>query len=355
MFESVRDYITEVRIIFREAGLEFVGQDKAHLVVFRYVIIAKNIKAVGGSYEFDSPNPIEVCVKTRAIAAHLRCSSPRDIISFEIDPNVPDRLIFNVQNRDKISRAEIVLPIPDDPEVNVEEFNSLKWYGAVTMSSALFHDMIRDLSSADPNPPLVTLTCDGYIFTLTADGLMSRVTFTVTDKQVPPSKKIKKEEEEEEEHSEGEVQDDLSNGGVLFRRSAVSQWPVTATYPIAFMQRVAKAKNVCSKISILLRAEYPVAFVYDSQIGVLTYIISPRTEEDIGDPAPPPGAHKRPLPSPTAPAATIRGSYGQRQKRKRMQQPAVDDEGGESALPALPPIGRMEDEDDIAESILAKK
>lgn len=277
VFESIRDYIAECRIVFREVGMEFVGQDSAKVVVFRYVIVAKSIRAVGGTYTFNSPTPtIEVSAKTRAIAAHLRCSSPRDIISFEIDPAVPDRLIFNVQNNDKNSRAEIVLPMSNGPNADVE-FDSFKWYGAVTMSSSLFHDMIRDLSSVDPEPPLVALYCDGYTFRLTAEGLLSRVTFTVSDRQ-----------------QQQQQQEDDGGGGVSFKRNDAGRWPVAATYPISFMQRVAKAKNVCGKISILLRAEYPVACVYDTQIGMLTYIISPRVEEDIGDPTPPPGANKRP-------------------------------------------------------------
>jgi len=374
VFESIRDYIGEVRIIFREQGLEFVGQDSPKVVVFRYVIVAKSIRAVGGSYTFNSPRPIEVSVKTRAIAAHLRCSSPRDVISFEIDPAIPDRLIFNVQNNDKNSRADIVLPTPDGPIVDVEEFNSLKWYGAVTMSSSLFHDMIRDLSSADPNPALVSLYCDGYTFTLTADGLMSKVTFTVSDKQQPAApaarggetaaivgggkkqradtpqgpRKTDSEDsssEPEEEEAEKETVEEQVTSGVLFRRTEASQWPVAARYPISFMQRVAKAKNVCGKISILLRADYPVAFVYDSQIGVLTYIISPREEEDIGDPAPPPGANKRPASSSGV------SSYGMRMKRKRTVQPVQDDSDEEEQQTPVP-IPKKDDEDEIADALM---
>ena len=369
VFESIRDYVSECRIIFREQGMEFVGQDSAKVVVFRYVIVAKSIRAVGGSYFFNSPRPIEVSAKTRAIAAHLRCSSPRDVISFEIDPAIPDKLIFNVQNSDKNSRADITLPTPDGPVIDVLEFNSLKWYGAVTMSSSLFHDMIRDLSSADPNPPLVALYCDGYTFTLTADGLMSRVTFTVSDKHqqqtmampapaaagtaiAPVTSTDKKKkgkdpvEEEDVEKTVATEQEQAANSGVVFKRTDASQWPVAATYPISFMQRVAKAKNVCGKITILLRADYPVAFVYDSQIGVLTYIISPRVEEDIGDPTPPPGLNKRPTAGMMA--------YNLRQKKRRIiaaNGAPVQVEEDDGKVVVHDPIVKREDEDEIAENL----
>ena len=316
VFESIRDYISECRLIFRPETVEFVGQDSAKVVVFRYIIQAKSIRTIGGVYEFDSSKNIEVSVKTRSIAAHLRCSSPRDTITFEIDPNIPDKLIFKVQNSEKDSRVEIVLPVPDGPTADTEEYNQFRWNGVVTMSSSLFHDMIRDLSAADPYPPLVHLYCDGYVFQFTANGFQSKVVFTVSDQSesqhqqqqlaaVVPKKEgepaaagLSRSDREEEEEKVGEKGDQTAaaaSAGVQFRRAGSNGWPVSASYPISFMQRVIKAKNVCSKISICVREDYPIAFVYHTQIGILTYIITPRVEEDVMDSisGPPPGANKR--------------------------------------------------------------
>ena len=329
MFESIRDYISECWLFFREDGAEFVGQDSAKVVVFRYVIEAKCIRTLGGSYEFDSPRPIEVNVKTRSIAAHLRCSSPRDMITFAIDPLVPDRLIFSVQNSEKYSRAEIVLPSPDVPAIDTDEIESLQWNGAVTMSSSLFHDMIRDLSSADPNPPLVHLYCDGYTFSLTANGLLSKVVFTVTDRQ--------KEEEDAKKKNDGGDGDDHT---VSFKRKDTGLWPVSAMYPISFMQRVIKAKNVCSKVSIHVRGDYPVAFVYHTQIGVLTYIITPRVEDDIGEPGPPPGSLKRP--PATRPVLTTRANFAL--KKRRMAARPIAESDDEEEAPQVEKIKEDEDE-----------
>lgn len=271
-FESIRDYISESMVIFRESGVEFVGQDKSKVIVYQYVLPAKNIKATQGKYVFDSKEPIEVTVWTKAIAAHLKCSSPRDDISFEINPAVPNRLIFSVKNEFKNSRADIVTIVPENESVDIDSVNSLKWLGAITMSSAMFHDMIRDLFSAEPEDSLVSLHCDGRNFVLSAKGLMSKVTFTVGDRKSTA----------EEDSS---VVFDTEKG----------KWPVSETYPISFLQRAAKAKNVCSKISIYLRQDYPVALVYDSQIGTLTYIVAPRLSSDVGlMPPAPPGANKRP-------------------------------------------------------------
>jgi hypothetical protein len=87
-----------------------------------------------------------------------------------------------------------------------------------------------------------------------------------------------------------------------------ARWPVREKYPIQFLQRVAKAKNVCSKITIHVRPNYAAAFEYDSQIGKLCYIIAPRYDEDVGASHPPPGAARR-MQMPTS-AAIRRSGVG---------------------------------------------
>jgi len=309
--------------------MEFVGHDNGWVVIFQYVISARSIRAVGGEYEFDSPSgPINVDVRTCMIATALRCTSPRDMVTFQIDPTKPDRLVFRVQNPEnsKDSCFNIVLPMPTSDPIEPEDILSYQWHGCVTMPSNLFHDMIRDLSSADES--IVMMECDGETFSLAANGLMCQVTFKVSSNvALPALEDVKKEEEEEEETSrhhhskkkkkktaankpkgdEEESEEDADDEEEEEEEVAVVapcrkqsiciekkglEWPARGTYPISFMQRVAKAKNVCSKISVHVRNNYPIKFVYDTQIGTLTYIIALRVEEDVVDTLPP--APKRP-------------------------------------------------------------
>jgi hypothetical protein len=41
VFESIRDFIGECRLVFREDNVEFIGQDSASVVIFRCIIPAK--------------------------------------------------------------------------------------------------------------------------------------------------------------------------------------------------------------------------------------------------------------------------------------------------------------------------
>lgn len=354
VFESIRDFIGECRLIFREENVEFIGSDSANVVVFRCLIPAKNVRAVGGSYEFHSKKPIDVDVKTKEIATRLRCSSPRDIITFEIDPALPNCLVFIVQNLEssKYSRAEITLPMPMEDKIDADGVDSLEWFGSITMSSALFHDMIRDIASTDPNPPIVELYCDGYLLRLTAKGVISKVSFTIADKSqqqqqqtpaITPALVTSHAVKDDSSSSASDSDNDSDSGseseenttpeampGVHFERSkAHEHWPVKETYPIVFLQRVAKAKNVCSKITVHVRPGYPVAFEYDSQIGVLTYIISPRDADDIGDPSQlSTGVVKRPPPAMSSRDLAKIQPLNKRGRRTRPMEVEEGDDGG---------------------------
>jgi hypothetical protein len=306
-FESIKDYIHECRLFFRENNMEFVGNDRANRVVFRYIIQKDAVEKLGGTYEFIVSSsegtttivPIEVFIKTKTLATFLRCSSQKDTISFEIDAiKRPNVLVFEVWNASGVStHAEISLPLPDSgssspSSMDVEQYNSARWVSAVTMPSAKFHEIVRNLVAADPDPALIHLYYDGEILKFSTAGLLSRVSCTVaTDKQYAPKPlplaRIKGEDEEEEEDpstttTTAAKKKTMSSSGIYCKntKQSAGHFPIEASYHINFIQRVVKAKGVCSRITIYMRKKFPVAFVYFTQIGVLSYMISPSEEEE---------------------------------------------------------------------------
>lgn len=379
VFESVRDLFGECRLVFREDGMEFLGCDNGYVLIFRYTISAKSIRAAGGEYEFDSPSgPISVHVMTKSIATSLRCSSPRDMVTFQIDPTVPDRLIFRVQNPEnsKDSRFDIVLPTPEGVSLSEADVNSFSWHGSVTMPSSLFHDMIRDLSSADES--IVAMECDGATFSLTADGLLTRVHFKVSSnvllpaaaagaprepqkiadkhkKRRRPAKKVESDDDDDEEEDEEissqadsepeEAEAPKKQQGVYIENKS-SQWPARGSYPLPFMQRVSKAKNVCSKITIHVRDNYPIAFVYETQIGTLYYIITQRYKEDVIDSLP--QAPKRP-PAELVMTAAKRRRFGLPAEKKTRKKQEKSDSSSSSSEDDAKPAESSDDAKSAAE------
>lgn len=301
-FESVRDFVNECGVTFGPDGIELLGWDRAHVVLVRYVLPARRVRDTGGTYEYNADAPVVVGIKSKVMASILKCSSPGDVVSLGVDPErVNNRLLFSCKNGAKVSRWEIVTPEVPEEDLNVA-VEELKYSGSVAMSSALFHDMIRDLSTAEA--ATVKLACDGNKLTLSAEGLMARVSFEVADCRKPAQRAPKRkrkgsdEEDEDEEESEEEEADAkaASRATATFDRAPNGSWPVNESYAISHLQRIAKAKNICSRITIRVRPNFPAAFVYDSPIGTLTYIVASREDEDIVIPPTPnkPPPQKRP-------------------------------------------------------------
>lgn len=260
--ESLRDFLNECSFKFSPGGIELVGQDRAKVVAIRYLLPASKLRETGGFYECSEPKGIEVGIKTKAVANCLKCSTAGDTVSIGVEPRAPGKLVIMCRNASKVSMWEVVTPIVPEDCTSEASIESLKFSGSVTMPSSLFHDMVRDLATAEE--PTVRLYCDGKRLVLTSDGPMTKMTF---------------------ELSSG---DDRMN--TQFRETE-GRWPVDEIYPLTFLQKIAKAKNICSRITVHLRPDFPAAFVYDSPIGSLTYLVAPR-EEDPGRPKVPP-----PLPS----------------------------------------------------------
>jgi len=348
VLESVHDFAGEARITFRQQGIEIVGQDTAHVVGVRYVLTSKKIREIGGSYEFSNPEspgtPIDVGIRTKVVAGCLKCSPPGDTVSIRIDPAIRGKLILVSRNATKITRWEIVTPTISDDDIDSGSLESLHYSGSITMSSGFFHDMLRDLSTA--NSSTVKLYCDGTRLVLTSDGLMAKVSFEVAntgdtkssseemtktttmspsdadddEKTVNTDRHDIDDEEEETEHSDrqrrrgqpavtslppknGNVASSSSSSSAttaVFTKNADGTWPVSESYAYKFLSLIAKAKNLSSRITICIRPNFPAAFFYDSPVGTLTFIVAPREDEDDEGFVPAPSLPPPPPPLPTS-------------------------------------------------------
>ena len=335
VFESIRDIISECRLIFYEDRMVFIGSDNGHIMILKYVIIAREIEATGGVYIFDSPEPIKININVKTIAQHLRNASPKDIITFQIDPAIKNRLIIRIHNPDtgKNSTAHIVIPQTiksgsgsggeGDECPREEDINVFKWNGFVSMTSAAYHDMIKFVSMAGTDN--VRLFCDmrgegRNRLEMSAEGITTHNMYVVTDK-------IEGEVEEEDPASKGTKGPASSSGGsgggggdtgVFFMTNDTSdtEWPVDSLFRLPFLMRVAKAKSVSTKLKLYVRKNYPAAIVFDARIGILTFIITTTCDDDeMMDPAPMAVAATKSSPIVAAAAAAIPSPFPPTLKR----------------------------------------
>lgn len=278
MHESLRDFVREAVMYFTPAGLRLHGRDSAKVVIVRYNIKAEDVAADGsGVYQCNSPS-IAVGIDTKIVAVCLSNVSSGDTVRFSVDPQKePDKLVIVCQNKrtGKKTCYHVVTPDIEDADDALAKavIETMNYNNSITMSSTLFHEMMRDLSKTylceyRPDDKAVRVCCDGQRLVLVAQGKLISSSFEVV-RDVPTA-----------------VDDDDSGcgsgsrGKFAYEPRASDRWPVCERFAIAFFQKVAKAKNVSPEISISMQPSFPIICSYTSPIGTISYIISFKDDEE---------------------------------------------------------------------------
>lgn len=255
--ESVRDFAKEARLVFMPDGVHLQGKDSAGIVMVRYTFPASKINQDGhGRYSCSCPI-IEIGVDTRMIAKCLNNVSCGDLVGFSVDTECdPDMLTIRCQNAvtGKRGTLRVTTPtpeMPDDP-ITHNSIESCGYNSEITMSSTLFHEMMRDLNKSDATS--VRLCCDGGRLVLVANGRHIKAAFEVKC---------------------GKDQSQFS-----YVPKPSDRWPVCECYSMSFLQKVAKAKGVSQYISIYLQPNFMVGFAYKTCVATLSYMICPREDEE---------------------------------------------------------------------------
>lgn len=253
--EACRDFSREARLVFAPEGVHLYGRDSAKIVLVQYSLPAVAIRASGqGKYKCGA-ECVEVGIDTKIVANCLSSVACGDLVGLSVDmEEEPDRLVIRCQNpiSGKRSCYKVVIPvIPDDP-IARNPVESCGYNSELVMGSLLFHDMIRDLTKSDS--PSVRVCCDGKRLVLFANGRNIKAAF--------------------------EVRVGTDSSRFVYNAKKEDRWPVCECFSINFLQKVAKAKGVAQNISIYLQPNFPIAFSYKTDIGSLSFMITPRDDEE---------------------------------------------------------------------------
>lgn len=253
--EAVRDMIKECRFVFSQDGVHLHGKDSANQVIVQYRLPAVLIRSDDqGNYRCDYPS-IEVGLDTKIIAKCLGNVSCGDLVSFSISPEEdPDHLTIKCQNGQTGKRCSWSVITPDvlDDPVAHNPIEACGYNGEVVMSSLLFHDMMRDLTKSDANS--IRVCCDGNRLVLVANGRHIKAAF--------------------------EIRRGSEQAHFSYEQNPKDKWPVCECFSMTLLQKVAKAKAVAHEICIYLKPNFCIAFAYKTEIGTLSYIITPREDEE---------------------------------------------------------------------------
>lgn len=258
--ESARDFCREAVLTFDRDGMRMYGRDSAKVVLVQYFLPSKLIAKEGqGKYDTDEDaGPIEIGINTKIVANCLGGVSCGDIVGFSLDlDDDPDRLSIRCQNdvTGKKSHYRVITPdkkaiFPEGPlHVDIE---SKGYNSPITVSSQLFHDMLRDLTKSDAIS--LRVCCDGNRLVISAPGRHVRAMF--------------------------EIRASDSTSGFAYAPKQGDRWPVCECFPMNYLQKVAKAKNLSRDVSLYLMPDFPIAISYKTDIGTISYMIAPREDEE---------------------------------------------------------------------------
>jgi hypothetical protein len=250
MSEALRDMIKECRMVFCVDEVRLYGKDCANVVTVQCSLPANLLTTDDQGTYCCSDTRIEVGIDTKFMAKCLSSVSCGDLVSFSVNTEEdPDHLGIKCQNPAIGKRCSwsIVTPLPEDEPDPIAEnpISNYAYNSELTLSSALFHDMIRDLTKSDATS--IRVCCDGNRLVLAANG-----------------RHIK---------SSSELLRGTEARHFSCTKSSTDRWPVCECFSMTLMQKVAKAKGVSQSISIFLYPNFPIAFSYKTSIGTLSYII----------------------------------------------------------------------------------
>lgn len=252
--ESARDFCREATLVFSKDGVRLYGQDSYKIVLVQYFLPADAVRSNGqGRYEC-GPDRIEVGINTKIVANCVSSVACGDLVGFSVDLEDDDRLVIRCQNPTSGKRSCYRVITPEVPEDAIAR-NPIESYGynsEITMSSLLFHDMLRDLTKSDSIS--VRVCCDGERLVMFANGKHIKAAFEVR------------------------AGDDASR--FSYTKGKTDKWPVCECFSIGFLQRVAKAKGVAQSISLYLKPNFPIAFAYKTTVGTLSFMVTPRDDEE---------------------------------------------------------------------------
>jgi hypothetical protein len=318
--ESARDFCREACLAFTRDGVHLCGRDSAKVVLVQYTLPAKIIREDGqGKYSCDSDR-IDVGIDTKIMASCLSSVACGDLVGFSVDmEKEPDRLIIRCQNKNSGKRScyRVIIPEIADDLPNMTPIETYGYNAEICMSSMLFHDMLRDLTKSDSID--VRVCCDGSRLVLFANGRYIKAAFEVMIGTDPSRFRY-----------EGRPGD---------------RWPVCECFSINFLQKVAKAKGVAQDIHIYLQPNFPIAFAYETPLGSLSFMISPRNDAEWTEN---PDARTMPAPSDDICGIVPR----QKSNGSKKRQPAAT--AAAAAAPngrhiRTPPMADEEEEDDVTD------
>ena len=230
----ISDLVNEARFKITPNAIELVAMDPANVAMVIFKLLSSTFT------EYDVKKDVEIGVNLSNLKQILRRSSPKDMLTLELDPDNKLKILL----RGATSRT-FNLPLIELEEKE-QKVPDLKFPVSVNTSSSILNEAIADVDVVGES---VTFMAEPKKFTLQAEGDLNQA-------------KI-------------EIKEDETT------KVTVGDEKVKAKYSIEYLKKMINGSKLSDEVLIQFNKDYPLKLEYKRVDKVmLSFILAPRVEND---------------------------------------------------------------------------
>lgn len=241
LFESLKEILTDVNIIFSPSGMKIVAIDTGSKSALVHVKLDAEKIQKNGSYYCNSQ--ITIGVNMGNLFRLVKTVTKNDIISFFIEQNYTNKLCIRIENSSKNSVTNFKLQLLDidEDEIIVPEIDFI---AVITIPSQDFQKYCRDMSGLSDTLEIRSVSNQ---FCLSCKGDFASQEIVIS------------------ESDSGKIDFDNTKGEDI----------IQGRFSLKFLNYFAKATNLCSSIQMFLNNNSPLLLEYAiANLGSMKFVLA---------------------------------------------------------------------------------
>lgn len=238
LFETLKEILQDVNIIFTQQGIKITHMDNSQTVLVHLTLVADQIRSDGGYYFCEAPRTVGVNMGT--FYKLIKTVSKEDVISFFIDREDKNHLCIKIENKNKNITTVLKYKVYDIDQQEISIIENIDNETIFTMPSSEFQKYVKDMYNLSD---VLEITIVGNQVTFSCDGDWASQK-TIINSESPP---------------------------------AATDEVIQGKFSLQHLQSFTKATNLCINTNILLKNNFPLIVQYPiPSLGILRFLLSQR-------------------------------------------------------------------------------
>lgn len=242
LFEALKLVLTEANLTWDKNGMKLVAVESNKFALVHLFIGADSFET------YSVTEKLVLGVDIQTLYKCIKSVSSKDVLTFFVDSNNPNKLGISMENLEKESFGKYEIPLKKLREFTVND--SLTFDRAPPeVASSVFQKICRDMQSHGTNIVEIKTYKDQLVFTAKDGDALHEVSLNVRNNESP------------EDYNSNEI--------------------VQNTFLLKFLVMFSKASHLSPRVKILLQNDMPLALEYNiNGVGTLRYLLTNANVED---------------------------------------------------------------------------